>query len=58
MYAELEKRSNEIQVRQEGSRAILSAILPGTVLRKLGESPEQVQDLATPSESAGPTKQR
>jgi hypothetical protein len=56
--AELKALFDSLQVRQEGSRAILSAILPGGVLRKLGESPEQLQDLATPSESAGPSKQR
>ena len=56
--ADLKALFDSLQVRQEGSRAILSAILPGAVLRKLGESSEQVQDLATPSESVGPSKQR
>jgi hypothetical protein len=56
--ADLKALLDSLQVRQEGNRATLSAILPRTVLRKLGESPEQVEDLATPSESAGPAKQR
>jgi hypothetical protein len=56
--ADLKALFDSLHVRQEGNRATLSATLPGTVLRKLGESPEQVEDLATPSESAGPAKQR
>ena len=55
--ADVKALFDSLQVRQEGTRAILSATLPGGVLRKLGESPEQVQDLATPSQSAGPGKQ-
>src|ERR1035437_8853125 len=49
---------DSLQVRQEGSRAILSAILPSGVLRKLGESPEQLQDLGAPPASAQPHKAR
>src|ERR1022692_231598 len=49
---------DSLQVRQEGSRAILSAILPSGVLRKLGESPEQMQDLGAPPASAQPHKAR
>ena len=39
---------DSLHVRQEGTRALLSATIPGEVLRKLGESPEQVQDLPRP----------
>jgi hypothetical protein len=47
-----------LQVRQQDSRAVLSAILPSGVLRKLGESPEQVPDLAPPPGSAQPDRRR
>jgi hypothetical protein len=49
---------DSLQVRQEGTHAVLSAILPGGVLRKLGESPEQMQDLGTPPVSAQPHEAR
>ena len=55
--ADLKALFDSLQVRQQGDRAVLSAIVPGGVLRKLGESPEQMQHLAMPSESAGPGKQ-
>ena len=55
--ADLKTLFDSLQVHQEGTRAVLSAILPGGVLRKLEESSGEV-DLATPSESAGPSKQR
>lgn len=38
-----------LQVRQEGSRAVLSAVLPGGVFRKLGESSDQTFDAAPPN---------
>jgi hypothetical protein len=40
---------DSLKVRQEGTRAVLSAILPSGVLRKMGESQEQVPLLGTPS---------
>jgi hypothetical protein len=49
---------DSLQVRQEGTHAILSAILPGGVLRKLGQSPGQMQDFAAPPASAQPDKTR
>jgi hypothetical protein len=49
---------DSLQVRQEGTHAVLSAILPGGVLRKLGESPEQMQDLEAPPVSAQPHEAR
>jgi hypothetical protein len=49
---------DSLQVRQEGTHAVLSAILPGGVLRKLGESPEQMQDLGAPPVSAQPHEAR
>jgi hypothetical protein len=45
---------DSLQVRQEGTHAVLSAILPGGVLRKLGESPEPMPDLGAPPVSAQP----
>src|SRR6202035_201086 len=49
---------DSFHIRQEGTRALLSATIPGEVLRKLGESSEQVQDLATPPAPTQPTKRR
>jgi hypothetical protein len=46
--ADVKALFDSLQVRQEGNRAILGAILPGAILRKLGESPEQMQDFGTP----------
>jgi hypothetical protein len=37
---------DSLQVRQEGTRAVLSAILPSGVFRKLGDSTEQLPDPA------------
>ena len=56
--ADLKALFDSLQVRQEGAHAILSAILPGGVLRKLGESPEQIQDFGTPPVSGQPDKTR
>ena len=39
--ADVKALFESLQVRQEGSRAVLSAVLPGAVLRKLGESSDQ-----------------
>jgi hypothetical protein len=47
-----------LQVRQEGTRAILAAILPGGFLRKLGESPEQTSAPALPPPSPRPAQRR
>ncbi len=47
--ADVKALFDSLQVRQEGNRAILAAVLPGPVLRKLGESQEQMQDFATPA---------
>lgn len=56
--ADVKALFDSFHIRQEGTRAQLSATIPGEVLRKLGESPEQVQDMATPPAPAQPTKQR
>lgn len=47
--ADVKALFESLQVRQEGSRAVLAATLPGGFLRKLGESPEQTSAPATPS---------
>ena len=52
--ADVKALFDSLQVRQEGNRAILAAVLPGPVLRKLSESQEQMQDFATPPSSAQP----
>ena len=52
--ADVKALFDSLQVRQEGNRAVLAAVLPGPVLRKLSESPEQVQDLGTPPASTQP----
>jgi hypothetical protein len=54
--ADVKALFDSLHVRQEGSHAVLSAILPGGVLRKMGESPEQIQDFETPSLPAQPQK--
>jgi hypothetical protein len=54
--ADVKALLDSLRVRQEGSHAVLSAILPGGVLRKMGESPEQIQDFETPSLPAQPQK--
>src|SRR6202166_962722 len=56
--ADVKALFDSFHIRQEGTRALLSATIPGEVLRKLGESSEQVQDLATPPAPAQPTKRR
>jgi hypothetical protein len=56
--ADVKALFDSLQVRQEGNRAILGAILPGAILRKLGESPEQMQDFGTPPATAQPQKPR
>lgn len=56
--AEVKALFDSFHIRHEGTRALLSATIPGEVLRKLGESPEQVQDLATPLAPTQPTKRR
>src|ERR1700730_11533684 len=56
--AEVKALFDSFHIRQEGTRALLSATIPGEVLRKLGESSEQVQDLATPPAPTQPTKRR
>ena len=52
--ADVKALFDSLQVRQEGNRAVLAAILPGGVLRKLGESPEPMQDFGAPPASAQP----
>ncbi|HET7890391.1 MAG TPA: hypothetical protein VFL34_02625 [Candidatus Sulfotelmatobacter sp.] len=47
--ADVKALFESLQVRQEGSRAVLAAILPGGFLRKLGESPEQTSAPAASS---------
>lgn len=42
--ADLKAVFESLQVRQEGSRAVLSAVLPSGVFRKLGESSDQTFD--------------
>ena len=56
--ADVKALFDSLQVRQEGSRAILAATLPGGVLRKLSESPEQVQDFGTPPAATKPHSSR
>jgi hypothetical protein len=56
--AEVKALFDSFHIRHEGTRALLSATIPGEVLRKLGESPEQVQELATPPAPAQPEKRR
>lgn len=50
--ADVKNLFDSLQVRQEGNRAILAAILPGPLLRKIGESPGPMQDFATPPAAA------
>jgi hypothetical protein len=56
--ADVKALFDSFHIRQEGTRALLSATIPGEVLRKLGESPEQVQDMATPPAPAQREKRR
>jgi hypothetical protein len=56
--ADVKALFDSLQVRQEGNRAVMAAILPGPFLRKMGESPEQMQDFGTPPAAAQPQKSR
>ncbi len=56
--ADVKALFESLQVRQEGSRAILAAILPGGFLRKLGESPEQTAAPDMPAASPQPAQRR
>jgi hypothetical protein len=47
-----------LQVRQEGSRAVLSAVLPSAVFRKLGESSDQTLEAVPPNGAAPATPAR
>jgi hypothetical protein len=47
---------DSLQVRQEGNRAVLSAILPSGVFRKLGDSSDPTPDPAPPAASSLPGK--
>jgi hypothetical protein len=49
---------DSLQVRQESNRAVLSAILPSGVFRKLGEFPEQMPESTSPAVSTPPGKSR
>jgi len=51
--ADIKALFDSLHVRQEDTRAVLSATLPGEVLRKLGDSPDQVPD---PGNSPGPAQ--
>jgi hypothetical protein len=52
--ADVKALFDSLQVRQEGNHAILAAILPGPVLRKLSESPEQTSAPGVPAASEQP----
>ena len=52
--ADVKALFDSLQVRQEGNHAILAAILPGPVLRKLSESPEQTSAPRVPAVSEQP----
>lgn len=54
--ADVKALFESLQVRQEGTRAILAAILPGGFLRKLSESPEQTSTPAMPSPPPQPAQ--
>ena len=49
---------DSLQVRQEANRAVLSAILPSGVFRKLGDSTEQKLEAEPPAPPAHPAKAR
>ena len=53
--ADVKAAFDSVQVRQEGSRAVLSAILPAGVFRKLGEASDQTTETAPPA-TAQPAK--
>jgi hypothetical protein len=48
---------DSLHVHQESNRAVLSAVLPGGVFRKLGESPEQAPEPAPATQSVKPPTQ-
>jgi hypothetical protein len=54
--ADVKAAFDSLQVRQEGNRSVLSAILPSGVFRKLGESSDP--DPAAPAASSLPGKTR
>src|ERR1700681_520297 len=56
--ADVKALFDSLKVRQEGTRAVLSAIIPGGVLRKLGESPEPIPALGAPPAAPQPDRQR
>jgi hypothetical protein len=56
--ADVKAAFDSLHVRQEGSRAILSAILPSGVLRKLGETSDQTTEMGAPAANAKPGKSR
>lgn len=58
--ADVKAAFDSVQVRQEGSRAVLSAVLPGGVFRKLGEASDQSMGTApqTAPQTAPPAKSR
>lgn len=47
---------DSLQVRQEGSRAVLSAVLPTGVIRKLGEASDESLAPGTPAAAPKPAK--
>jgi len=49
---------DSLQVRQESNRAVLSAILPSGVFRKLGEFPEEIPESGPAAAPARPGKSR
>jgi hypothetical protein len=49
---------DSLQVRQEGNLAVLSAILPSGVFRKLGEFPEEMPESGPAVAPARPGKPR
>jgi len=56
--ADIKAVFDSLQVRQESNRAVLSAILPSGVFRKLGEFPGQMQESTSPATSTPPGKSR
>jgi hypothetical protein len=56
--ADVKALFDSLQVRQEGNHAILAAVLPGPVLRKLSESPEQTSAPGMPAASEQPHSPR
>jgi hypothetical protein len=56
--ADVKALFDSLQVRQEGSHAVLSAILPSGIFHKLGGSQAQTPDPAAPPAMAQPRKAR